>query len=85
MVCRMFMVFSLDSIRRSVFVENSECSGLILLIFFFLEQFVTLKSEKAATYQLAQIANATNAGNGALGTDVVFISPASIQKKQEFH
>ncbi len=49
-------------------------------------QFVTLKnSDKAETYQLAQLANATNAGNGALGTDVVFISPKSIEKKHEFH
>ena len=49
-------------------------------------QFVTLKtSEKAETYKLAEVANATSAGNGNLGTDVVFINPKSIQKKHEFH
>ncbi len=49
-------------------------------------QFVTLKnSDKAETYQLAQVANKTAAGNGALGTDVVFLNPASLQKKHEFN
>lgn len=48
-------------------------------------QFVTLKNyNQTGTYKLAELADNTAAGNGALGTDVVFIKPGSIEKKHQF-
>eukprot|EP00285_Hemiselmis_virescens_P016291 CAMPEP_0173387190 /NCGR_PEP_ID=MMETSP1356-20130122/9723_1 /TAXON_ID=77927 ORGANISM="Hemiselmis virescens, Strain PCC157" /NCGR_SAMPLE_ID=MMETSP1356 /ASSEMBLY_ACC=CAM_ASM_000847 /LENGTH=47 /DNA_ID= /DNA_START= /DNA_END= /DNA_ORIENTATION= len=42
--------------------------------------FTTLKTNVSSTYALAAMADKTSAGNGELGTDVVFVSPADLKK-----
>ena len=43
---------------------------------FYCAQFQSLENKKLSTYQLAQMADKANGGNGNLGTDIVFVKPA---------